>query len=96
MADIEKVCQGSVSVNFQEITDTFAKLRPAVAQVAGIEDFIALVKPAVHEIFLKHFEFPNSRLYKPEDLGLLIQHMMDCINSIMPAHLPFISVSVDG
>ena len=96
MDDIEKVCHESLSVNVQEITDTFSSLRLAVAKVATIEDFVALVKPAVNEIFLKHFEFPNSWLYKPEELGLLIQHVMDCINSIMPANIPYRSFSVNG
>ncbi len=96
MAEIEKVCFESLSVNFQEITDTFSSLRPVVAGAATIEDFVSAVKPAVNDIFLKYFEFPNSRLFKPEELGHLIQHVMDCINNIMPAQIHFVSVSING
>lgn len=96
MAEDDKPCEGTLAVNFQEITDTFSSLKPVAVKVTTIDDFVALVKPSVNDIFLKYFEFPNSRLYKPEDMGFLIQHVMDCINNIMPAHILYRSVSVEG
>ena len=86
----------SLSVDFDEITKIFQDLRPVIAEITDIHDFVSLMQTATQKIFLKYFESTNSRLYKVDDLRFLEQHVMDCINSVTPNHIPYKSVSVDG
>ncbi|MBI2065086.1 MAG: hypothetical protein HYT62_03490 [Candidatus Yanofskybacteria bacterium] len=96
MAKKQNLTEGFLSVDFDEITRIFADLRPTVLKVATVEEFVAMIQKATNIIFLKYFEFPQSRLYKPEELGFVVQHVMDCINNITPAHIPYESISVNG
>ena len=96
MTDDRQASEGTLCVNFDEVTDIFTRLRPVVSQAANVQEFAQIIQGATSKIFSKYFGFPGSRLYKPEDLGLLVQHVMDCINNITPESIPYRSVSVDG
>lgn len=96
MASPDHPAEGTFSVDFDEVTRIFEELKPVVSRVVEVQDFVQLVQTATNRIFLKYFEFPGSRLYKPEELRLLVQHVMDCINNITPSQIPYESISIDG
>ncbi len=95
MADHENTPDEILPINLEEVTDVFVKLRSAAAKTKTIEDFMALVKTPVEEIVIKHSNPPEGKTYKQEDLDSLTAHIMDCVNRIMPASIPYKSVSVD-
>jgi hypothetical protein len=79
----------ALPIDYEEVTDIFLKLKPAVAKVSNIKGFLAVTRPAVFELVTKYSNPPKGKSYKAEDLDSLTDHIVDCINNIMPAFIPF-------
>ena len=92
----ENVPAGTLKVDFDEVTRMFAELRSVAAEASSPHEFARIVQVVTEKLFLKYFEFPESRMYRVDDLHQLVQHVMDCINNITPVHISYRSVFEDG
>jgi len=79
----------TLTIDFEEVTYIFLKLKPIVAKVSNIRGLIAVVNPVVSEIVARHYNPPKGKSYKQEDLRSLMNHLVDCVNSIMPDKIPY-------
>ena len=52
---IEKTCDDKFDVNFNEITEAFTEIKPVVAQVTTVAEFIGVIQSITEKIVFKYF-----------------------------------------
>ncbi len=96
MSEPEGPAEGSLSVDFDQITRLFRDLKPIIYKVTDVQEFGRAVQLVTSGIFVRYLTFPQSRYYKVEDTMLLIPHVINCINTIIPQQIPYEAFSMKG
>jgi hypothetical protein len=79
-------------IDYDAVSTRMLALKDRCAEAENIPSFVSVIQPVYQHILREHLWLMTED-YRQGEMATLIAHLEDCVNAMMPAHLPFVAIS---
>ncbi len=82
-------------IDYEAAKKTVLDLTPQLAAAPTIEVFLDIIQPHILAIVEKYLHLLDDEHYRPGELAGLLYLIVECVNTVIPAHLPYEAIAED-